>query len=184
MTNIMICGSRDATLEMLQYARNCVRNAFRQGWTVGAGDAIGVDAAVAQAAIELFDLHPDPKADKAENAHLWTLCTVFGLAPQPRHGVMGAGIQYRQLSEYMQEHRFEEGTENRRYLRIHRQTVRVTSYEQRDRLLVDAADNVMCIWNGKHRPSGEPSGTEMAYRYALSLGKQAWLKDFSKKGVV
>lgn len=47
ITHILIAGSRDATPEMLDYARRAVQRAHRRGWTILVGDnPNGVDLAV------------------------------------------------------------------------------------------------------------------------------------------
>ncbi|MBK8024594.1 MAG: hypothetical protein IPK19_25010 [Chloroflexi bacterium] len=48
-THLLIVGSRDATAEMLAYARRAVRRAHQLGWTILVGDhPLGVDRAVVQ----------------------------------------------------------------------------------------------------------------------------------------
>jgi hypothetical protein len=46
MITLLICGSRAATPEMIDYARRCVVRAKKRGYIVIVGDAEGVDAAV------------------------------------------------------------------------------------------------------------------------------------------
>ena len=48
---VMICGSRSATQDMLQFASRCVKRAKDRGFSIIVGDAPGVDAHV----IELCD---------------------------------------------------------------------------------------------------------------------------------
>ena len=46
-THILIAGSRDASAEMLDYARRVVRHAHQLGWTIVVGDnLLGVDMTV------------------------------------------------------------------------------------------------------------------------------------------
>ena len=48
-THVLIAGSRDASAEMLDYARRVVRRAHQLGWTIVVGDnPQGVDMAVVQ----------------------------------------------------------------------------------------------------------------------------------------
>lgn len=48
-THVMIAGSREASPEMLDYARRSVQHAHRRGWTILVGDnPKGVDMAVVQ----------------------------------------------------------------------------------------------------------------------------------------
>lgn len=169
MTTLLICGSRAATPVMLEYARRCVERAYHQGWSLIVGDAIGIDAAVAQAAIDCFDLHPTPKDDPG-NEHLWTLCSIFGLAEKPRHGILGTGIAYTQLKEFTRQINYTSGSSNRRYARMYEERVPVTTYRQRDEFMVLRADKVMGIWNGTSK------GTLAVFEYAQSKGKEAWLK--------
>lgn len=67
MTNLLICGSRDATPAMLDYARRCVVRARENGWHVIVGDASGVDTAVI-----------------AECMLTLTPVTVYGITEKPR----------------------------------------------------------------------------------------------------
>lgn len=46
MTKLLITGSREATPEMLEYARAAVQRAKSLGWEIVVGDATGVDQAV------------------------------------------------------------------------------------------------------------------------------------------
>ncbi len=46
MTKVLFTGSRDATPEMLDYARRAVARVHKLGWEVVVGDATGVDQAV------------------------------------------------------------------------------------------------------------------------------------------
>lgn len=46
MTKLLITGSREATPEMLEYAREAVHGVYFMGWEIVVGDASGVDQAV------------------------------------------------------------------------------------------------------------------------------------------
>lgn len=73
MTKLLICGSRLATPEMLDYARRCVERAAKKEWMIIVGDAEGVDTAVIDHAYKLGLVH-----------------IVYGLK-QPRHTSPGMG---------------------------------------------------------------------------------------------
>ena len=45
----------------------------------------------------------------------------------------------------------------------------------RDRTMVEFADTVMCIWNGKSK------GTKAVFDYAIEVGAEAYLVDFSRQ---
>lgn len=45
----------------------------------------------------------------------------------------------------------------------------------RDQTMIDMADMVMFIWNGKSK------GTQLAYDYAVIRRRKCWLVDFSKR---
>lgn len=125
------------------------------------GDAKGVDAAVAQAAIDYYPVHAEQPEDD-----LYIYCTVYGLDEKPRHGITGRGVQYIQLRRI--EHREITGSSSRRYARIYIEECK--TYKRRDEVLVNNSDKVMCIWNGTSK------GTKAAYDFALQLGKECWLK--------
>lgn len=131
MTTLLICGSRNATPAMLDYARRCVDRADELGWTVVCGDAEGVDDAV---------MH---------HAHAVGLeCVVYGA-----------------------------------YGKLRRQTLSCSGelcdgdYLARDRRMVDDAEIVVCVWNGKSR------GSKYTYDYAVQSGKVAHLMDFSRQEI-
>ena len=46
MTKLLITGSRDASSQMLAYARSLVLRAREMGWSIVVGDASGIDAEV------------------------------------------------------------------------------------------------------------------------------------------
>lgn len=73
MTTLLIAGSRDATPQMVQYARAAVWRARAVGFQVIGGDALGIDSVVA-----------------LEAKRAGALCHVVGIAPAPRHGHGGA----------------------------------------------------------------------------------------------
>lgn len=69
---LLITGSRDATPDMLDYARRCVERAKERGWEIVVGDAAGVDAAVIEACCKLGVTYQ-----------------VYGITPDPRNGPKG-----------------------------------------------------------------------------------------------
>jgi hypothetical protein len=66
-----------------------------------------------------------------------------GLSDWPRHGVVGRSLSHLQLD--------------------------VRSYTKRDHFMVEQADHVMCVWNGKSLR------TAAIYAYAMKRGKAPWL---------
>jgi predicted Rossmann fold nucleotide-binding protein DprA/Smf involved in DNA uptake len=87
--HILICGSRRATQEMLDYARQSARKALLVfNASIIVGDAPGVDHAVIAEAMSI-----DPE-------RLW----IFGITPQPRNGPESRYIQVYTYS-YMQRDR-------------------------------------------------------------------------------
>jgi hypothetical protein len=161
MTTLLISGSRSATAPMLAYARASVLRAYENGWRLIVGDAVGIDAAVAQAAVDFYNQH----AEKPED-DLNIYCTVYGLDEKPRHGIAGRGVNYSRLT-YI-EHRQISGSGSRQFVRIYQEAV--TTYSARDRYMVSQADKVLCIWNG------HSTGTLAVSKYAVKLGKEVWLK--------
>jgi hypothetical protein len=155
MTYILICGSRDATPKMLQYARDCTARALEHGWFVLAGDAPGVDTAVAETVRDCFH-HEDP---------LMFGGRVYGLAEQPRHGVVADCLSYHRVKR-ITERQIVYGS---RGVCVYDHDLPVT-YAERDKLMVREADKVLCIWNGRSQ------GTPAVHRYALVQGKEAWLR--------
>lgn len=65
--NILICGSRDASSQMTDYATRCVFRASFKGHSIIVGDAAGVDAAVV-IACRLYNVP----------------CTIYGITETPR----------------------------------------------------------------------------------------------------
>lgn len=70
---LLISGSRDATPEMLDYARRAVERAYAKEWIIIVGDAEGVDSAVIDHAYHIGAVH-----------------IVYGLK-KPRHTSLGMG---------------------------------------------------------------------------------------------
>ena len=119
MTILLISGSRHATDLMQAYAVKCVQRALDNGWSLIAGDAIGVDALVARLVCPIQD-------DSAPDV----LLTVYGIQDEPRNHAQGHHVAYKNIYDVQQ-------------FGIH-----VTDYTTRDRYMVHVADYVMCIWNG------------------------------------
>lgn len=165
MTLLLISGSRAATPNMLDYARRAVARAYALGWTIIVGDAVGVDQAVAEAATALHHQHPHVQQD-AQNAHLWTLCRVFGLSAEPRNGVQGIGIRYTRLERVVH---YTPHITQRGHVRQAARAETIQTYAQRDRYMVSIADKVLCVWDGRS------AGTEAVYRAAKERGIEAWL---------
>ncbi len=69
LKRLLISGSRDASPQMLDFARRCVGRAQQQGYVVLVGDAAGVDAAVVKQCLLLN-----------------VPCVCVGIARQPRNG--------------------------------------------------------------------------------------------------
>lgn len=65
--NLLICGSREASPAMLDYARRCVYRALEVGHSIIVGDASGVDTAVVIACLSIG-----------------VPCTVYGIYDHPR----------------------------------------------------------------------------------------------------
>lgn len=162
MTRLLICGSRDTTDAMLTYARNCTLKAIDNGWSLLTGDAIGVDKAVAETVAPMYtDLDGLPR--------LWL--KAYGIQDAPRHAVTSSSIDYYNIlgKRYME--RITTYGKHDVHVWVVPRLV-VVDYATRDQYIVYAADKVMCIWNGTSK------GTIAVYKFALSLGKEAWLKRF------
>lgn len=82
---------------------------------------------------------------------------IYGIAPEPRHIFKGSGCPFAR-QEYRQVK-----TEFKGY----------KAYGERDRYMCNTADMGVFIWNGASK------GTQAGYDYMLSLGKKAYLKEFS-----
>lgn len=166
MTRILICGSREATPDMLTYARNCVARALEQEWMVVCGDAPGVDGAVAAAVRDLY------KNDDEMMLGAWC----FGIQPEPRHGIVSPRIAYHNIlgKRVVERTSYESGSASRRYVRMYENLLyKVTSYKERDRYMVEQSDMVLCITTMKGTP-----GTLNVYRMAYREGMTCWLKRF------
>ena len=140
--------------------------AFANDWSIICGDAVGVDQAVAEA---VRDFAPVPEIAHFERFTdpLWEVwLRVYGLDEQPRHGVVGGKVAYTQM-RYMQVWR-ESGSGRRKYLHGHQ--VPVKKYEQRDQVLIQEADCVLVIWNGRSR------GSQNVAAMARAAGKECWLR--------
>jgi uncharacterized phage-like protein YoqJ len=153
---ILICGSREASPVLLDYARRATLRALENGWWIIAGDAVGIDQAVAETVRDHFH-HKD---------EMMLGMRVYGLGDAPRHGVMQHPVDYCKLRNYNE--RTTSGSAGRIFLREY--VIPVKTYQQRDECMVRLADKVLCIWNGMSK------GTLAVYEYAESLEKEAWLK--------
>lgn len=156
MTHILICGSLDATPAMLQYARDCTVRALEHGWFVLAGDAPGVDQVVAETVRDCFH-HDDP---------LMFGGRVYGLADQPRHGIVAPCLPYTQVKSIVQR----QIVYGNRDVCVYDVRLPLT-YAERDKLMVRDAEKVMCITT----KAGTPDMLAV-YRYALAQGKETWLR--------
>jgi hypothetical protein len=163
MTTLLISGSRAATEAMLVYARMCVEKAYQNGYMVIAGDAPGIDAAVAQVALDFYEQHLNNTQDGAK----YGFCEIYGLDEKPRHGIVGRGVNYNRLTHI--KHQIVTGTEKGQYVRIWNEAV--TTYAARDRYMVELADKVICITTRYGT-----TGTMSVYKYAEKLGKECWLR--------
>lgn len=168
MTTILICGSRDASPDMLTYARNCVQRAIDQNMFVLFGDAPGVDCAVAEAVRDLYQ-HEDEMM-------LGGRC--YGIQPEPRHGIVSSRIDYSNIlgKRVVERTQYETGSASRRYVRMYeKELYTVKSYRERDRYMIGLpeVEKVMCITSMKGTP-----GTQAVYRMAREAGKECWLKRF------
>lgn len=158
---LLIAGSRDITEGMRVWARQAVERAKARQWTIIVGDAVGVDAEIAEAAKALTD----DSLDLDGMPRLW--CQIYGITAAPRHGVLGAGIGYVQAKQWPNKTTTTYGS---RDVHIYVQPGRpITSYYARDEYLVDIADAVLCIWNGVS------PGTRRVYALADQRGKPCWM---------
>lgn len=155
MERLMICGSRDATPEMLAYTRAVVERALARGFFLIAGDAPGVDQAVAEAVRDLYQ-HED---------EMMLGLRVYGLSVAPRHGIYHPRIAYKQLKSYVKETR-EQGY---RDIHIYRQHIAIDTYAKRDEYALRESGAVMCLWNGSSK------GTKRVFDLAGELGFPRWL---------
>lgn len=160
-TRLLISGSRDATPQMLDWARQAVSRAKARRWTIIVGDAVGVDAAVTRAALDLSDdsmlLDGLPR--------LW--CQVYGLESAPRNGVVGAYMNYTRLTKYPDTQTVTYGS---RDLHVYVTAGKpITTYAERDRYMIDQAHVVLCIWNGRS------PGTRKVYEQAHRANKLCWI---------
>ena len=155
---LLISGSRDASLALLDYARRAVLRALENGWWLIAGDAAGVDQAVAETVRDHFQ-HED---------ELMLGMRVYGLGDAPRHGIGGntGRVHYQKLTHYSETAM----SSGRRDVHVYNRQIPITTYTDRDRYMVREADKVLCIWNGVSR------GTLAVYEYAEACGKEAWLR--------
>lgn len=122
---IMICGSRDATPAMAEYAARCVERADQAGYLILTGDAPGIDATVCEAAKRL-------------NA----ACFVYGIQPQPRNGGVG-----NPRSLYV-------NLNHKKHAGLLAKKPGEVKYTDRDQYLVRHADIVLCLWNQASTESG------------------------------
>lgn len=160
-SKMLICGSRDANDAMRQYARNCVAAALERGYWIIAGDAVGVDCAVAEAVRDLFH-HED---------EMVTAMDIYGWGSQPRHRVMCDRFDYYNMQNQTVTERII--TRGSRDLHIYDKRTTITNYRERDAYMVRRADSVMCITSLKGTP-----GTLNVYRMAQQTGKECWLMRF------
>ena len=137
---ILICGSREASPRMTDYATRCVFQASLKGHSIIVGDASGVDTAVIIAVRQynvpctIYGISKEARCAK----QVETYCTAMGYtAPMPP------------------------------YIRCE------GDFLARDRVMVEAADLVMGIWNGRS------TGTMYTVNYARKLRKEAHLRTFT-----
>ena len=138
---ILICGSREASTAMIDYAHRCVFRASFKGHSLVVGDASGVDTHVVIGA-RLYNVP----------------CTIYGITEAPRctRQVEAYGLVMKYLAPMPPYERCE------------------GDFLARDRVMVKAADLVLAIWNGESR------GTKYTYDYACKLGKEAYLRTFTR----
>lgn len=155
---LLICGSREASPVLIDYARRATLRALENGWWIIAGDALGIDQVVAETVRDHFQ-HAD---------ELMYGMRVYGIGDAPRHGIGDntGRIHFQKLTGYTKQM----VTHGRRDVHVYNEHIPVNSYTDRDRYMVREADKVLCIWNGSSR------GTLAVYEYAEELGKEAWLK--------
>lgn len=154
---LLICGSREASPVLLDYARRATLRALEHGWWIIAGDAVGIDQVVAETVRDHFQ-HED---------ELMFGIRVYGLGDAPRHGIGGniGRIHFQKLTGYTKQ----TVTRGRRDVHVYNEYIAISSYTDRDRYMVREAQKVLCIWNGSSR------GTLAVYEFAEELGKEAWL---------
>lgn len=138
---VLISGSRYATTDMLDVVRAVLHRIRYYADELIVGDAEGIDAE----AVRLAERMGVPY-------------TTYGIWGKARNGA----------SEYVNIWR-----------EVERRAGKITGsphtrskilYTHRDRFMVEQADIVICIWNGKS------SGTKAVYDYAIELGKSAVLR--------
>lgn len=122
-THILVAGSRDASMEMLDYARRIVRRAHQRGWIIVVGDnPQGVDMVVMR-----------------ECRRLRAKVIVAGVSSFPRNG--GANGK----------HSFKHGEYVKVERDLYRGAggELLSSYTVRDRWMVDNCQRAIFIWNGE-----------------------------------
>lgn len=133
-THILIAGSRDASAEMLNYARRVVQRAHQLGWTIVVGDnPLGVDMVVVR-----------------ECRRLRTKVIVAGVASFPRNGGANGKHSFKH-GEYVKVERDLYRSAGGNLL---------SSYTVRDRWMVDNCQRAIFIWNGES--PGTKSGYDYA----------------------
>lgn len=155
---VLICGSREASPEMLALVRPLVKRLAKRGDVeIVVGDAGGVDERVVMACLAedvYFHLYtaanqkPRLPALRRElaNARYWKVDTFPYIACKP---VMnGFNIDYRR------------------------------SYLKRDEVMVNVCDSCIAIWSGYMSGDRKSTGTYYTYRKTQQVGKPATLVNF------
>jgi hypothetical protein len=142
MPKILICGSRYATHAMLDMARSVVSRTHYYGGEILVGDADGIDKKVVQTA-ECIGLS----------------YVAYGIWHKARNGAVSYMNIWPEVSNRV----------GKQYRGSKYRTKQL--YTERDKWMVEQADFVVCIWNGKS------TGTKAVYEYARSCGIEAVLKE-------